>query len=110
MERWDSYYQSGVDGYPGTYTGASHLRFPGQEDSGTSSTGSLGDVFTSATECGAQCWTSSSSFPTRLDSESELSPPDSPLASELQVKLECALNRITAMLLPYPLLLEPCKC
>ena len=64
------------------HTGASHLRFPGQEDSGTSSssTGSLGDVFTSATECG--------------------SPLDSPLASELQVKLECALNRITTLLLP----------
>ena len=76
MERWDSYYYSGS----GTQSGASHVRY--QQDScqegETSESEGYTSVYTSATERGAQSW--SSSTPRDIDSEAEMSPPYSPLS------------------------------
>ena len=91
MERWDSYYhQHYYDGYPGTYSGASHVRYPFQWGNETPSftpfaSRRYSDIFTSATECGAQSW--ASSIPERLGSESEVSQPDSPLSPQVCFEL-----------------------
>ena len=55
MERWYSYYhQNYYDGYPGTYSGASHVRYPFSVDQWENETPSLANrhysrIFTSAT-------------------------------------------------------------
>lgn len=86
-ERWDSYYYSG-SGAPGIYSGASHVRY--QQEVNQLVTTESDCTYTSATERGAQSW--SSSTPKELDSETEMSPPYSPLSfadlSE-QVNLMC---------------------
>ena len=92
MERWDSCYY--YNGYPGTYAGASHVRYQdpmiqGVNLASASAGRGLGDTatqqsvtFTSATDCGAKCWSSSisSNIVDSQDSEAELSPPESPLS------------------------------
>ena len=83
MERWDSYYHQNY--YDGTYSGASHIRYPFSVDQWENETPSLANrhynsIFTSATERGAQSW--ASFYPERLGSESEVSPPDSPLSPQ----------------------------
>ena len=85
MERWESDYQHYCNGYPRT---ASHVRYPYPVNQGDNETPSStpsgnkhdGGVFTSATEHEEQSRTSSA--PVRLESESQLSPPDSPLSLE----------------------------
>ena len=77
MERWDSYFYSDS----GTHSGASHVRYQQdscQEGETPESEGYTGSVYTSATERGAQSW--SSSTPREIDSEAEMSPPYSPLS------------------------------
>ena len=77
-ERWNSYYYSGS----GTQSGASHVRYQYQQDScqegETPESEGYTSVYTSATERGAQSW--SSSTPRDIDSEAEMSPPYSPLS------------------------------
>ena len=87
MERWDSYYhQNYYDGYPGMYSGASHVRYPFSVDQCRENetlrlaNRHYNSIFTSATERGAQSW--ASFYPERLGSESEVSPPDSLLSPQ----------------------------
>ena len=76
MERWDSYYFN--YGYPrGTYTGASHVRYPRPDNhAGGSST---------ATDNGATCWSATQT--SAMDSGPDSSPPASPISPDSQVHI-----------------------
>ena len=95
METWDStdsyYHRENFE--TEVYAGASHVRcqYPvTQMGNRTSLTGLLGDhtgqseTFTSATACGAQSWSAS-----KIVSDSELSPPESPISLDDQQVLQC---------------------
>ena len=91
METWDSYYHH-EDFETEVYARASHVRYQypvTQMGNRASLTGLLGDhrqseTFTSATACGAQSWSAS-----KIVSDSELSPPESPISLDDQQVLQC---------------------
>ena len=88
MEKWDSYYHH-EDFETEIYAGASHVRYPVIHATGplsdhsspeTGSNSATVSTFTSATARGAKSWSTS-----RVDSELELSPPESPISIAMMI-------------------------